>query len=166
MATFDCKECSGQVSDQAAACPHCGAPIEACVTQELPPIKSSAFKTIVITAVVLVVLSSLFAPAAPPCAANDLQCAWDKATVDAWVYCKAPVERLAKHTMRWADGDSKSRFSHARWLDAEKGSLTMVGDKAEFQNGFGAFTPVIYECDLDADRKTVLDVRVQEGRLP
>lgn len=28
MALIECAECSGQVSDKAAACPHCGAPVE------------------------------------------------------------------------------------------------------------------------------------------
>ena len=29
MALITCKECGKQVSDQAASCPHCGAPIKA-----------------------------------------------------------------------------------------------------------------------------------------
>lgn len=89
----------------------------------------------------------------------------DKAVVAAGIYCKAPIERLAKHSVRWTDGTFETKFSRFRWTNKSVGQLTMIGDKAEFQNGFGAFTPVTYECDLGADGKTVLDVRVREGRL-
>jgi hypothetical protein len=58
------------------------------------------------------------------------------------------------------------KFSQFRWRDPIEGSITYIGDRAEFQNGFGAFGPVVYECDLAADEKTVLEVRVREGRLP
>lgn len=105
-------------------------------------------------------------PATAECAKDDLQCLGDKAGVAASIYCRDPVEHLAKYSVRWTDGFLQMKFSRFRWKDKATGQLTMVGDKAEFQNGFGAYTPVIYECDLDADGKTVLDVRVHEGRLP
>ncbi len=105
-------------------------------------------------------------PAKAECAKDDLQCNGDQAVVAAGVYCKDPVERLAKHSVRWTDGTFETKFGRFRWKDKDAGTLTMIGDKAEFQNGFGAYTPVIYECDLAVDRKTVLDVRVREGRLP
>jgi len=69
------------------------------------------------------------------------------------------------HSVRWTDGALETKFSKFRWADKEAATLTMVGDKVEFQNGFGAFTPMIYACDLAADGKTVLAVRAQEGRL-
>jgi hypothetical protein len=96
---------------------------------------------------------------------QDLQCYGDKAVIGAGVYCKSQVERQAAHAMRWTDGMLEQKFSRFRWLDERAGTLTMIGDKAEFQNGFGAWTPVIYFCDFNPLNNEVLDVRVVEGRL-
>ncbi|AJZ61402.1 hypothetical protein OI25_6016 [Paraburkholderia fungorum] len=41
-----------------------------------------------------------------------------------------------------------------------------VGDKAEFQNDIGVYTPIIYECGLASDGRTVLAVSATAGRLP
>jgi len=105
-------------------------------------------------------------PAKVECEKGDLQCNGDKAVIAASVYCKDSVERMAKHSVKWTDGTFELKFSRFRWKDKDADVITLVGDKAEFQNGFGAYTPVTYECDLATDRKTVLDVRVREGRLP
>ncbi|MFL9967136.1 hypothetical protein PQR02_40705, partial [Paraburkholderia sediminicola] len=58
------------------------------------------------------------------------------------------------------------KSSRFRWTDKPGGPITYIGDKAEFQNDFGAYTPVIYQCDVAADGKTVLAVRATAGRLP
>jgi hypothetical protein len=99
------------------------------------------------------------------CANDDLQCRGNKAVVAAGIYCKAPIERLAKHSVRWTEGTFEIKFSHFQWVDKAASQLTVIGDKVESQNGFGAYSPMIYECDLGSDGKTVLDVRVSEGRL-
>lgn len=103
---------------------------------------------------------------APECDETDLQCLGDKGSVAAGVYCKRPVEMLAQYSVRWTDGMLDLKFDRFRWKDKDAGIITYIGDKAEFQNGFGAYMPVIYECDLDKSNKTVLDVRIREGRLP
>lgn len=100
------------------------------------------------------------------CAKTDLQCLGDKGVVGAGVYCKEPIEHLALHDVKWTDGFMDMKFSEFRWATEGDGAITYVGDKAEFQNGFGAYTPVVYECDLASDDKTVLAVRiVREGHL-
>lgn len=99
------------------------------------------------------------------CAKGDLQCLGDKGVVAASVYCKDEVEKLAKHSVRWIDGTFQLKFSKFAWRNKARQEITYFGDKAEFQNGFGAYTRVVYECDLDPDNKTVLHVRVHEGRL-
>ncbi|MEP6872703.1 MAG: hypothetical protein ABI939_12760 [Anaerolineaceae bacterium] len=58
------------------------------------------------------------------------------------------------------------KFAHFRWLDQSRGTITYVGNKAEFQNGFGAYGPVIYECDFDPATDKVLALRVRPRRLP
>jgi hypothetical protein len=40
MALISCTECRGQVSDQAATCPHCGAPLKASKFNAAPPKKT------------------------------------------------------------------------------------------------------------------------------
>lgn len=94
----------------------------------------------------------------------DLQCIGDKLSMTASFKCVDDVERLAKHSVKWTDGMLDAKFSHFRW-GAGKNSVTVIGDKAQFQNGFGAYTNVVYECDLSLDGETVLDVRVREGRI-
>jgi hypothetical protein len=57
-------------------------------------------------------------------------------------------------------------FSRFRWKDQNTGIVTYIGDKAQFQNGFGAWARVTYECDLHPITHTVSKVRFSEGRLP
>lgn len=181
MALVKCHECGKDVSTQAAACPNCGAP-----PRPLPQAatkRENKAKNVVSGIIGIVVIAGFVsmcstdkkptpsepvasAPAKPVCAPDEIQCNGDNGIVAAGVYCKDPVERLAKHSVKWTDGTFETKFSRFRWKEKPGGTLTFIGDKAQFQNGFGAFTNVIYECDLAVDRKTVLDVRVREGRLP
>jgi hypothetical protein len=82
------------------------------------------------------------------------------------VYCAPEIERQAQYDVKWTDGFLRLKFEGYRWLDQAKHSITYVGDRVMFQNGFGAWSPMIYECDLSGDGKTVLAVRVEPGRLP
>lgn len=174
MALIKCRECGTEVSSKAAACVKCGAPIKKQASKGAEVIGG-----LVILGLAGWILVEIFggesshpsaaekpAPAESACKAGDLQCLGDKGVVAAGVYCKDEVERLATHSVKWTDGTFDTKFSRFRWADQKTGAITYVGDKAEFQNGFGAFSPVIYECDLAADNKTVLDVRAHEGRLP
>ena len=52
-----------------------------------------------------------------------------------------------------------------RWKNEDRGILTYIGDKIRFQNGFGAWQDMIYECDYDPSTKSAMDVRVRPGRL-
>lgn len=99
---------------------------------------------------------------------TDLQCIGDKLSMAAGFKCPQEVERLAKYSVKWTDGTLEPKFSRFRWFmgDEKSGVVTLIGDKAQFQNGFGAFAAVVYECDMTVDGESVLDVRVREGRLP
>lgn len=96
----------------------------------------------------------------------DLTCWGNRNIVAADVYCKRPVEQLAKYNSKWTTATFEQKFSRFRWKDKEQGYLTYIGDKVEFQNGFGVYQPHVYECDIDPVSKQVFDVRVQPGRLP
>jgi hypothetical protein len=94
---------------------------------------------------------------------QDLACWGNKHSVGAAVKCKRQIERLAKHAHEWTDGMLETKMSHFRWKDQNAGVVTFLGDKLRFQNGFGAWTNVVYECDYDGN--VVFDARVHEGRL-
>jgi len=179
MALINCNECKKEISDKAATCPHCGAP----VPKKKPNAKMAAIVWIIILGVGSIWLFSgkdpkpaapakVETPAAAPavakpkCAADNLQCLAEEGGISASVYCPRKIEKLASNAVKWTDGTFESKFSRMRWLDKEKGQITYIGDKAQFQNGFGAFINMIYECDLDKDNETVLAVRAEPGRLP
>lgn len=176
MAIIECRECKGKVSDQATACPHCGAPSAVQVPQtNTNDGAAAAGKAATMGWLFLVVaIVWVFWPSSnskdpekeAACKPSDLDCLGNKGVVGAGVYCKKPIELLAKHSVRWTDSTFEMKFSRFRWKDQSAGQITYIGDKAEFQNGFGAYSPVTYFCDMAADNKTVLDVQVIEGRLP
>jgi len=118
--------------------------------------------------ILFVVVISFFTPDKPvqSCAKDNLTCLGEKGISSAGAYCRTSIEKLALHDVKWTDTGLQQKFDRYLWQDKEAGIITYVGDKIEFQNGFGAFTPMTYECDLAPDNKTVLDVRMHEGRLP
>ena len=97
---------------------------------------------------------------------KDLKCLAEKNFGSATVYCSSYIEKLAKYDFKWTDsGWLETKFSHFRWKDREKGVITYIGDKAMFQNGFGAWQNHIYECDFSTNDEKVLDIRARPGRL-
>ncbi len=97
---------------------------------------------------------------------KDLKCLAEKNFGGATVYCSSYIEKLAKYDFKWTDsGWLEQKFSHFRWKDKEKGVITYIGDKAMFQNGFGAWQNHIYECDFSTNDEKVLDIRVRPGRI-
>lgn len=173
MAIKSCRECGKDVSTEAAVCPHCGVPkpteVKASAKDGL--IGLGVLIAIVVGAVAMCSDSDAEKAAAAKAKAasdakcqTDLQCIGDKLSMAAAVRCVGPVERMAKHSAKWVDGTLEPKFSHFRW-GAGKQSVTMIGDKVQFQNGFGAYTNMVYECDLSLDGNQVLDVRAREGRL-
>ena len=89
----------------------------------------------------------------------------ERAGLAARIECPEYIERLARYTVRWTDGFLESKFSHSRRTKTPN-VITYIGDHIEFQNGFGAWQPHIYECDLNVETKQVVDVRARPGRLP
>lgn len=206
MALIRCTECGTDISDKAAACVKCGAPIEVARAAPAPRVNQpkkkrksgclAIFGWGFLIIVGLSVLGSIFggsdpkksdpkvadAPPAPavvpappspygaydgkPCGKDDLDCRGNGGIVGASVYCKSPIEHMATHSVKWTDGTFEMKFSRFRFTDTTHETLTFVGDKAEFQNGFGAYTPVVYRCTMANDHRTVTNVVVNEGRLP
>lgn len=171
MALTACKSCKHQVDTSAKTCPNCGVASPG-VTM------GQQFAGVVILLVIIAVVVSMCsggddekkAAAEPPkiddaTCMKTLQCWGDRHSIAAGVYCKDPVEKLAKFTARWTDGTFETKFSHFRWLNQATGTITVIGDKIEFQNGFGAFQKHIYECDFNPATNAVLGVRARPGQL-
>lgn len=97
---------------------------------------------------------------------DDLQCWAERYFVDAAVECGRPIEHFAKYDFEWLDGWLTPKFSRLRWQDKEAGTIVYIGDQIKFQNGFGAWQRATYFCVFDTQLKEVVDVRVEEGRLP
>lgn len=95
----------------------------------------------------------------------DLKCWAERHSAAATVRCDDAVERLAKYSHKWTDGFLEPKFSHFRWRERDKGTVTYIGDKIQFQNGFGALQNHIYECDFDPRLERVVDARARPGRL-
>lgn len=96
---------------------------------------------------------------------RELTCWGEKAGLSVSVLCEDFIERFAKYDFEWTDGILEPKFSHYRWRDIDAGIVTILGDKIKFQNGFGAWTYMTYECDVNPANNQISDVRVKEGRI-
>lgn len=169
MAMTKCKECKKDVSSKAKACPHCG------VKDPAVGAKEKLMGVLFLVAIVFGISQcsssddSSSASAEPSLSdtecMQDLGCWGNKHDISASVYCAKPVERMAKNDFEWTDGMLEPKFSHFRWLDQSRGYITYIGDKIKYQNGFGAWINHIYECDFDPGTNTVLNIRVEQGRI-
>lgn len=96
---------------------------------------------------------------------TDLSCWGEENLAAGGAYCQPYVERLAKYSHKWTDSTLELKFYKYRWADKSKGTVTYIGDRIQFQNGFGAFQNHVYECDFDPATNRVLNVRAEPGRL-
>jgi len=96
---------------------------------------------------------------------QDLKCWAEKHFATASAYCQSPVERMAKYDFKWNDGMLEPKFSRYKWKNKDKGVVTYIGDKVQFQNGFGAFQNHVYLCDYNTITEQVVSVNAQPGRL-
>lgn len=170
MALIKCKECGHDVSTEAKACTNCGA----------KPKKPASVVQVIVGLFAVAVVLSMFSGKSEPSAdgqaapvqdeaacRQDLRCWGERGMSTAHVMCRGKVEALAKHSVKWTDeGMFDQKFSRYSWQDQANGMVTYFGDKAQFQNGFGAYTNVIYACDVDvAAKKAISATLVGEGRL-
>jgi hypothetical protein len=95
---------------------------------------------------------------------RDVGCIGERKKVLANTYCQAPVESLAKYQAEWTNG-WELRFPYYRWKSQPAGVVTYYGSAVKFQNGFGAWQNMVYECDYDVRNDRPLDARAEAGRL-
>lgn len=96
---------------------------------------------------------------------NDLQCFGDKHALNATFACKDVIVRLARYDAQWTDGFLEPKFPQFRWKNKADGILTYLGDKVKFQNAFGAWQHMTYECDYDPKLNTVVGARAEPSRM-
>lgn len=103
------------------------------------------------------------------CRAN-VTCWADVHIAVAEVRCRSAIERRARFQYEWT-GKAHDVFSDYRWSKFGPGDgsgigvVTYVGDKVKFQNRFGAWSPMVYECDYNPETQDVIDVRLKPGRV-
>ena len=91
---------------------------------------------------------------------------------DARFYCSDPIEQRAQYDFEWTTGFA-DRQIFSRWIahDPENPSfmfppitestiLVYSGDRIRFQNGFGVFRNMTYECHYHPESETVRKVIV------
>lgn len=167
-----CKKCQTPLTKDILKCPECG---------KLFPVfnGSEIFVLSMIIAALFGIMHSLFTgtpleggktpeeiAAANEACRKDLHC-WADKNVHLTYPCFDSIEKEAKYIYEWtSEGEHAfQRFNKYGWIDREKGIILYAGDMIRFQNGFGAWQPVTYTCQLDTQSQKILSVNVVAGRL-
>jgi len=95
----------------------------------------------------------------------DFTCWGRDRRIDAEVRCKREIENAARYAHEWTDDWTSPMFSRFAWEDEEAGVMTYYGDRLRFQNGFGAWSNMVYACHYDTERDIAVSIEVSEGRL-
>jgi hypothetical protein len=88
--------------------------------------------------------------------------------------CGRRIRNLVKYDIRSPgvlygtnNGDSALlRFTQWGVKVSKTGTMTIWGDDAEAQNGFGVWLKVNYSCEVDLTSKKIVNVTMDQGRLP
>lgn len=177
MALIKCRECGHDVSTEAAACPNCGAkPKKRRLRQEITFAQAFVWLFLIGAGIWIYALHANDKTPQPKTVDADqipdsqciktLSCWAERGSSYAEVLCQQPIEHLSSYDHKWTDGFLDPKFDRFKWLNKEKGTVTYLGDKIEFQNAFGAWQNYMYACDFDPRKKAVIKVFAFPGRLP
>jgi len=75
--------------------------------------------------------------------------------------CGKAVELHAKNSYRWTNGTFESKFPTLISHKSKNGFIIAYGEDIQFQNGFGAWQNMVYECTYDALNEEVFSVRLK-----
>lgn len=97
---------------------------------------------------------------------GDVVCAGSRVQWRAEKACKPLIEGHAKYVPRWREDEDVLPLG--KWSErydvikqyGEKRIIEFQGEAVEFQNGFGAWQQVAYECDYDPVEEEVIAARV------
>jgi hypothetical protein len=96
---------------------------------------------------------------------QDIQCWGSRNSFKAAIPCAEKVEQLAQNSHQWTDSLLESKFHRFRWVDQNAGIVRYIGDRVQFQNGFGAWVNHQYFCDFNTEYGFVVDQGAAPGRL-
>lgn len=95
----------------------------------------------------------------------DANCSAQKAfTAESSVNCQRNIERMARYRFKWTDGWLESKFNMIMWKDSARTVLHVSGGYLELENGFGAWQPYRYVCEVRASDNQVIDIKMAPGR--
>ena len=81
--------------------------------------------------------------------------------------CTTAVENYAKNDFKWMSNDPVERFP--RYYTENQGNpyeVVLVGDKVQYQNGFGAFIRMTYDCMYNYKTDKALALATQGKMRP
>ena len=159
-----CKECNGAVSNNAKACPHCGAPVPrgGAGAPIIGGIIAFGFIAMLVQCSADMAARSGAKPASKSAAEciKDLKCWSDKHAATAYGPCTRAIEAQLRFAHEWTSGVMAPRFPRIGWKDPTKGQMTFFGDELRMQNAFGAMQKAEYACVFDPASGQVLQVAV------
>jgi hypothetical protein len=170
-----CPACNAEISASASACPRCGHPAAKRTAKSIGQTNVGCATVILVClgffvyALVKGGSSSVATPETPKLSdaqcRQDLTCIGDRESATMIGPCRRAVEQRALHSVKWKDGILAPFFSRYAWADKPGGMIFLTGNQVEFQNRFGAMTPMIYACEVDPSGDRLVDVQLSEGRL-
>jgi hypothetical protein len=96
---------------------------------------------------------------------KDLICWAGRSRAFAERVCPDRIEAYSQYQFKWINGFFSSKFSDYKWGDEKSGSVILMGDALQFQNGFGAWQNIVYACEVNIDTSSIGVVEVVAGRL-
>lgn len=85
---------------------------------------------------------------------------YEKNKGKAQILCQPMVENHAQYSFEWTDGFLEPKFSYYRAVSLRNETMIIMGDTIKFQNGFGAWQNMKYECKYDAKNNKLLSAQV------
>lgn len=77
---------------------------------------------------------------------SDIICWGKKHARTAETLCKGLIEMRAEYAFDWTNSWGESIFNNYGWQDEKAGTVLYVGDKVRFQNCYGAYQKIGYQC--------------------
>jgi len=180
MALIECNECGNEVSNKAEQCPKCGAPIKPPkpLKKEKKPLGCGVWVVGLFIVAIFIGVAEEGSKSGGKSAAkqlseskpkkscgDDLDCLYREHKIDIAVQCSKAVERLALNSFKWTNAWHEDEFPYYRWKNKEQRTIVAMGDKIQYQNGFGAYINHRYYCRYDLNTKRAVKVEAEAGRF-
>lgn len=158
-----CKKCAKDICTSDKKCPHCGVVGPAIVWLPL--------KAFLILFSLIFIIKSCVGESDEDKSARLIECkkslkCWSMQNeLNAIMKCQSSVDRFAKYSTEWTDSITKPIFKGNEWANEKEGIIRYLGDTVKFQNGFGAWTNMIYMCEFNPATSMITHIEVKEGKI-